>query len=102
MNENTHPRSLAVGVIASTVLVLPLFILELVNNPDIAGGFPVVLFIVLWLLPVFLIAGGGPLLRSRSRVVIAAAAAVMIVLAVFWVGLVADQLPCFLGVPNCD
>lgn len=24
------------------------------------------------------------------------------VIAVFWSGLVLDQMPCFLGVPNCD
>jgi len=28
--------------------------------------------------------------------------AVMIALAWSWIGIVLDQMPCFLGVPNCD
>jgi len=102
MNRVAPSRSLSIAVIASTALVLPLLILELANNAENEGGFPVALFTVLWLLPLLLIAGGGQLLRSHNKAVMVAAAAVMIVIAVFWVGLVADQMPCFLGVPNCD
>jgi hypothetical protein len=28
--------------------------------------------------------------------------ALLVLIAWFWVGLVDDQMPCFLGVPNCD
>jgi len=26
----------------------------------------------------------------------------LLAIGIFWGGLVADQMPCFLGVPNCD
>jgi hypothetical protein len=29
-------------------------------------------------------------------------AALLILIALAWSGIVADQMPCFLGVPNCD
>lgn len=35
-------------------------------------------------------------LRLAPRVVL------VILIAWLWVGLVVDQMPCFLGVPNCD
>ncbi len=28
--------------------------------------------------------------------------AIVVLIAWLWVGLVVDQMPCFLGVPNCD
>lgn len=89
-------------------LVAPFAVLDLAynratgrNSIDFA-----VLFGLLWLLTTAFAAiltsvvrgwreGGGPvnlLLRIASLVLIAA----------MWGGIISDQLPCFLGVPNCD
>jgi hypothetical protein len=100
--------NLKTPAIVSLILVLPFVLLELRNQP--LNSFPIVLFAFLWLLPLasFLIA--MPLVRDAAarrqlaarpfgllvRVVVVAA------IAVVWFGVVRDQMPCFLGVPNCD
>ena len=91
-------------------LVLPFVVLEIVNGGGFTINFPVVLFVVLWgLAAVFLLVAKSLVprlqtdrklalsgLRLLPRLVLLAAIAWM------WVGIVADQMPCFLGVPNCD
>lgn len=88
---------------------LPFAILEVVNqkaNP----GFPFNLFGVLWLssalffatlLPIirYLRAGGKLLDHPFSlftRLI------VLFMLGSMWAGIISDQMPCFLGIPNCD
>lgn len=102
-------RSLRTPTI-SFALVLPFMILEAINRRAFHEGFPIVLFGVMWILPLSLILVVRPVVRSRSagnrepagpfsllsRVVLA------ILIAWLWVLLVRDQMPCFLGVPNCD
>lgn len=96
--------------IISTLLVVPLVVLEVMNRRGFAEGFPVPLFAALWLLPVVLLLTLMPVLRAlRSgdtfrthRVNILIRVAFLILVAWLWISLLLDQMPCFLGVPNCD
>lgn len=91
--------------VISAIVVLPFITLELING----GGdsFPFVLFGFLWLLSLAVVSPLVSLLRT-TRVVgqpphrLLPAIALMILAAVLWTSLVADQMPCFLGRPNCD
>lgn len=104
-------RDLGRSAIVGAVLVLPFAILEAINAQDFSWQrFPFPLFVVMWMLAaafVLLItpvvrnvrAGGINLFgigRQIPRVLLVA------LIAWLWAGLVADQMPCFLGVPNCD
>ena len=97
-------------MVVSFLLVLPFIMLELINRRTFNDGFPVALFVILWLLPAIFIliltlivrsarAGNNVMANPVSlliRVVLFA------ILAFLWVSLLNDQMPCFLGVPNCD
>jgi hypothetical protein len=100
--------------LTGAALALPFLALELVFN---ASSFSlktildtVALFGLLWLLPAAFVLIGFPLARSAraGENVLANPAALMLktillaLIAVVWASLLADQLPCFLGVPNCD
>jgi hypothetical protein len=96
--------------IISLVLVFPFVILELVNRRDFHEGFPVILFAVMWLLPVIFILILMPVVRSvragkgilANPIVTLLRVAFLVLIAIAWTGAVIDQLPCFLGVPLCD
>jgi hypothetical protein len=100
MSVVSKQLSLARVIGLSTVLVLPLLVLELKNQP--VNQFPIVLFAVLWLLPFAFILLALELLAGKRLTVTLALGVVMLAIAMFWVMLVIDQMPCFLGVPNCD
>ena len=90
--------------------MLPFLILELVNGRILRDGFPVVLFGFMWFLILSFFVILIPTVRSPvdangttqkfighlPRVVL------LILIAGVLTGLIHDQLPCFLGVPNCD
>lgn len=95
----------------SFLLVAPLAVLEGVNTGGFTlYGFPTALFGALWLLGfVFLLLFMPVVNRFRSGMSITehpvnfgVKAVAMILIAIVWVGLVNDQMPCFMGVPNCD
>ena len=86
---------MVVPAVAAFALVLPFVLLEAVNR-GVDRNFPVVLFALMWLLASAFVA----ILMRPSRWWLRAA--LLIPIAAFWVGLVVDQMPCFLGVPNCD
>jgi len=96
--------------IISFVLVLPFAILELVNRRHLPEGFPVALFGFLWLLPTAFIVILVPIVRTvragndiiATPLKLLLKVAFLTLIATMWVGLFIDQLPCFLGVPNCD
>jgi len=110
VSEVTRFRSLRGPAIISSVIVLPLLILELVNRRAVREGFPFPLFGLLWLLPLFILLILRPCLRSlkaepstsASRFGCLAGIALCILVGRLWLGIVLDQLPCFLGVPRCD
>jgi len=102
--------NLKVPATISFALVLPFMILELVNRRNFNFDFPIVLFVLMWLLPLIFITLATPLvqnLRIGTSLLANPAGtlirvALMSVIVWLWLSLVADQMPCFLGVPNCD
>lgn len=96
----------------SFILVLPFMALEALLNPANAGGALdfFLLFGVLWLLPLVFIVILAPVVRNgRAGISIMANPLNLLLRVVFlaliatmWGGILLDQLPCFLGVPNCD
>lgn len=108
MKTAAHPFRFA--ALAGLALILPFAVMQVINvgvRRDDAADL-VVLFGLLWLLPALSIASGLRMLRPppgsdtslRSRILIAAV--ITIAATALWGGLLADQMPCFLGVPNCD
>ena len=99
-------------VIISSILVLPFMILELINRQGFRAreGFPLTLLAVLWLLPVvffLILMPAARKMRAGTRsemqhVSLLLSAAAMILIAWLWGSTIFDQMPCFLGIPNCD
>jgi hypothetical protein len=102
--------TLRVPAIVSFFLVLPMMIMEVVNRRSFNEGFPIVLFIIMWLLPVIFSLILTPILRTiwagnsllASPIKLLFSVALLVFIAIVWTGALIDQMPCFLGVPNCD
>jgi hypothetical protein len=95
--------------IMSFLLVLPFLFLELGNRRNLFESFPIALFGVLWLLSMVFFILLMPIVRTiqtgnglQVNPVLLVRVVVLILLAVVWVSMVNDQIPCFLGIPNCD
>ena len=96
--------------IISFILILPFMIMEIVNRRNFNEGFPIPLFAILWLLPILFIVTVMPIIRNvRAGNRLLASPINLVFRVVFlsfimwmWFGIVIDQMPCFLGVPNCD
>ena len=96
--------------IGSFILVLPFMIMEVANRRDFNEGFPILLFTVMWLLPVIFLLILTPILRTirsgdsllASPIKLSLSIAFLVLIAIVWTGALIDQIPCFLGVPNCD
>lgn len=95
----------------SLLLVVPLMIMELVNRRGLNEGFPIALFIMLWILPVIFILTITPIIRNLRQVGnslmtqpvnLLIRVIVLVLVTWLWISLLIDQMPCFLGVPNCD
>ena len=103
---------LRAAAIISFMLVLPFAILEASFNPVNGRNAPglLALFGLLWLLPAAFIVILAPVVRAAraeesttaSPVSILFRVAFLALIAVMWGGLLVDQMPCFVGVPNCD
>jgi hypothetical protein len=102
-------KNLTLSAILGILFVLPMMIMEWVNRREYAEDYPFPVFFVLWLLAVTFIliflsvihdikAGAGffrnPLVLIKTILLITFAGLLM--------GIVIDQMPCFLGVPHCD
>ncbi len=92
-------------------LTAPLLILELVfktaNRMSLDLQYVlgvIVLFVIIWSLPTAFVTLLGRLTREgvRGTTMSILGPAAMILLAYFWMTLIVDQWPCFIGVPNCD
>jgi hypothetical protein len=102
--------NLRLPAIVSSVLVIPFMFLEWVNRRNFNEGFPIPLFVVMWLLPLIFVIVLIPVVRNvragSSLIASPASLLIRIVILVFiawmWTVLLIDQMPCFLGVPNCD
>jgi uncharacterized membrane protein len=85
-------------------------ILELANRRNFHEGFPIPLFGILWLLPMLFIVILTPILRTvrEGNSVLAnpfhllVRITLLALITWLWAAILIDQLPCFLGVPNCD
>jgi len=104
--------------IISFMLVLPLVIIEfmfnIVNKPNALGLKNVLdlimLFGLLWLLSMAFIVILMPIVRNvragssimANPINLLLRVAFMVFIATMWGSILIDQLPCFLGVPNCD
>ena len=98
--------------IISSFLVLPFMMLEWVNTgtfPEFGLSFPIPLFALMWLLAFSFVYILTRMMRGESARVrrapgLAAGVGIvaLVLIAYAWVGIVVDQMPCFLGVPNCD
>ena len=102
-------RPLAVPALVGTILVPPLAVLEVLAAGRAGAGFPVALFAALWLLALACAAVARRVVRQLHDRDAAAGGArlllmlsVVVLLAGIWSRIVLDQLPCFLGAPNCD
>jgi hypothetical protein len=104
------PAALTVPAIVGSALVLPFMILEVRNRGEFDDGFPLALFVVMWLLsasfifvltPIVRDLGAGSRATAHPRSLVPRVV-LLILITWLWVGLVIDQMPCFLGVPNCD
>lgn len=100
---------LKAAAIVGCVFVLPFIALEWMNGPGFANAFPAPLFAVMWLLAALFVVIVMPVLRTPAErwgtadvVSLLSRVVLGIVVAGLWIGLVQDQMPCFLGVPNCD
>jgi hypothetical protein len=102
--------NLKLPAIISALLVIPFMIMEVVNRRNFNEGFPIPLFVIMWLLPVLFLLTGMPIVRNvRAGNSILANPILLLIRVVFlallvwmWFGILIDQMPCFLGVPNCD
>jgi len=103
---NTLLVSAAIGMI----LVLPFVALQTIYGSRTYSSFPVVLFAILWLLPTIAIYISAPLVGRLRRtegpaldlLSVALRIVALMPIAIMWFALIQDQMPCFLGVPNCD
>lgn len=102
--------NLRTPALLSLLLVLPLMLMELVNRRQFDEDFPIILFAVMWLLPVIFIVILMPIVRTiragnsilANPISLFLRVAFLSLIAVVWVNALIDQMPCFLGVPLCD
>jgi len=103
-------KSLGSSLLISSGLVGPFIVLQWVNRRTFQQDFPFVLFVFMLLHSLLIVLVVTPALRrlraedSLSALKLSHWAGLLlgVFLAVGYVRLVMDQLPCFLGVPNCD
>jgi hypothetical protein len=104
---------LGAAVLFGLLLIAPFALMEIWNTPRIRSGevpFPFVLFFGLWLFPTIFFLTATPIVRGLRAgetilahpIALLLRVAVLAFVAIGWANLVRDQMPCFLGVPNCD
>ena len=104
------PAHIRSSALISLVLVVTFIILELLNRRSFQKGFPIPLFGVLWLLPTMLVLAVMPTVRTlragygvtTNHPILLLKVVFSVLVAWMWVSVLVDQMPCFLGVPNCD
>lgn len=101
----TNSRTLRTAAIISSLLLAPFIILESATTGGFPRGFPAALFGFLWMLGMAFVGILHSVTVSRRAVpnaVLVLKVGALIFIAWMWVSIVIDQMPCFLGVPNCD
>jgi hypothetical protein len=95
------------AVLGSVALVLPFAILQAFHMTLTRQNAPglIVLFGLLWLLPLVfltLLMSIVRCARTANRFSLALRVVAVAAIALLWATLLVDQMPCFMGVPNCD
>lgn len=103
---------LRAAAIISFILMLPFAILESLNQNITKQNVPslLVLFGLLWLLPMAFILILKPVVRNlraghslmANPANLLLRVALLALISMMWGGLLIDQMPCFMGAPNCD
>ena len=96
------------AAIISLIFMLPFAFLDFLFNQSVLD--PIVLFGTLWLLPMAFLVILVPMVRTvragnsimANPVNLLFRVAFLALIAMLWGSLLIDQLPCFIGVPNCD
>ncbi|HVG30233.1 MAG TPA: hypothetical protein VM864_11070 [Pyrinomonadaceae bacterium] len=110
------PKNLAINLksaaLISLILVLPFAILEALNNTITGQNAPgvIILFGLLWLMPtafILILVSVVRAVRDGNSVMAHPASlllrvAFLALIAMMWGGILTDQMPCLMGVPNCD
>ena len=110
VDKLNHLTGLLNAALISSVLAVLLVFVELRYASQSYSKLPYLLFAILWFLPTAFVIAIAPLVRAfRTRdsvlthpVALVLRIAFLTLVAVLWIGLIQDQLPCFLGMPNCD
>lgn len=102
--------NLKTAALFSCFLVIPFIGMELLNGMNVGGSFPLALFLTLWALStifgllmiplVTIVRQGGVMTAPRFPMFMRLTASLFV--AWLWTAIVLDQMPCFMGVPNCD
>jgi hypothetical protein len=101
------------AAIIGLILAAPPALLEIYNNPGVTRNLwklPIGLFALLWLLPTAFSLTVIPIARGHRAgesilarpVALSLRVIFLALISWFWALLVIDQMPCFLGAPNCD
>jgi hypothetical protein len=103
-------QSIARSAVAGLVATMPFMVLQWVNMRDFWTDFPIPVFGSLWIFAaVFLGTIRAVINQARmpgktvaSKMLVVVGMVFAFAVAMVWIGFVVDQMPCFLGVPNCD
>ena len=91
------------------MLVIPFLLMEVINRSHFNEPFPVVLFVVLWILSVvfvmIIVSLVQGIRKGNHRKITwmnISLVASLILVALALTQIISDQMPCFLGYQNCD
>ena len=108
-NMRTVSANVKAPALISLAIVFPFILMEIVNRRNLPGEFPYVLFGALWVAMLLFILILKPILKNfHSGVLhitvfnVITRTVFLAALGYFWISLVVDQMPCFLGGTNCD
>ncbi|MGI8581004.1 MAG: hypothetical protein ACR2KX_02350 [Chitinophagaceae bacterium] len=106
---NTLFTNLKMPSLISIATVLPFILLEILNRSGLSESFPYFLFGTLWIVMLIIVLTLKPIFKNFNSGVLNITipnaiirAAVLTVLGYFWISIIIDQMPCFLGGTNCD
>lgn len=102
--------SLLSSAAIAMLLILPFIAIQLIYGRATYSSFPFGLFAILWILPTVAVFIASPILSRRrlgagvfsDPLSLTIRLAAVIPIAIMWIALIEDQMPCFLGIPNCD
>jgi hypothetical protein len=111
--KNYTMTTFRAAALINLILVVPFAFLELRNNTEISRNlinFPILIFGMLWFLGTVFVITVAPIVRTvwagdsllAHPVTLSLRLVFLAFVAWLWGHIITDQLPCFLGVPNCD